>query len=52
MPKFIQDVLDNLDNDIENLLWTNVHVEIPEFLEEEPEEYFPDAFIPENIMTL
>ena len=54
MPKFVQDFIDNLDidSDIENLLWINVRVEIPEFLDEEPEEYIADAFLPDNIETL
>ena len=32
MPKFVQDVIDNLDidSDIENLLWINVAFEIPD----------------------
>ena len=42
MPKFIQDILDNLD----------FEMEIAEFLDEEIEEYFPDAFVPEDIMTM
>ena len=54
MPKFVQDLIDNLDidSDIEHLLWMNVAFEEPEFLDEEIEEYFPDAFVPENIETM
>ena len=54
MPKFVQDVLDNLDidTDIEHLYWTNVRVEIPEFFDDEPELYIPDAYVPDNIVTL
>lgn len=41
-----------IDADIEHLLWINVRVEIPEFLEKEPEEYIADAFVPDNIETM
>ena len=55
MPKFVQDVIDNLDidADIENLLWINVAFENPDFPSGSEEEFlFPDAFIPENIETM
>ena len=54
MPKFVQDLIDNLDidSDIEHLLCMNVAFEEPEFLEEEPEKYFPDAFVFDNIETM
>ncbi len=47
MPKFVQEILDNLDFDFE--------IEIPDFSfgsDEEVDPIFEDAFIPENILTL
>lgn len=45
MTNFIQDVLDNLDNDFE--------FEIPDFPENSDEEIrIPDAFIHDNIETM
>ena len=55
MPKFIQDVIDNLDidSDIENLLWINVAFENPDFPDLSEEEIrIPDAFVPDNIETM
>lgn len=42
----------DIDADIEHLLWINVRVEFPEFLEEEPEDRIEDAFVPDEIETL
>ena len=55
MPKFVQDVIDNLDidSDIENLLWINVAFENPDFPSGSEEEIrIFDAFVPDNIETL
>lgn len=46
------EIFNDIDADIEHLYWINVRVEIPEFLDEEPEEYHADAFVPENIETM
>ena len=59
MPKFVQDVIDNLDidsdidSDIENLLWFNVAFENPDFPDLSEEEIrISDAFVPDNIETI
>lgn len=42
----------DIDAEIDHLLWMNVYVEVPEFLDEEIEERIEDAFIPDNIETM
>ena len=48
MPKFVQEILDNLDFDFD----FDFDFEIPDFPDEEIELNFEDAFIPENIVTM
>ena len=47
MPKFIEEILDNLDFDFD------FEIEIPDFPDLSEEEIrIPDAFIPDNIVTM
>ena len=55
MPKFVEQIIENLDTDadIENLHWTNVAIEIPDFPDLFEEEILiPDAFVFDNIETM
>ena len=55
MPKFIEQILENLDtdSDIENLLWINVAFENPDFPDLSEEEILiPNAFVFDNIETM
>ena len=46
MPKFIEEI-------IENHFWNEIPFEIPDFPENDKDEIvIPDAFIPDNIVTL
>ena len=47
MPKFVQEILDNLDFDFD------FEIEIPDFPSGSEEEIrIPDAFVPDNIETM
>lgn len=47
MPKFVEEIIENLydDSDIENLLWINTALEIPDFSSGSEEEIELDGHI-------
>ena len=45
MPKFVEEI-------VENYFWNNFDFEIPDFPDEEADLNIPDAYVPENIVTM